>query len=156
MTDYRAAPAVKAIATHLIDEYHRDLADVRIEYVFRDKASKSKGKVTLGSARRVSGLNAWLAGDRDEVSGEDFFVIEVAEDEWAELSDEQRIALVDHELHHCVYDTNDFGEPALSIAPHDVEEFAAVIRRHGLWKPDVEHFGRVILDQGEQLKLVED
>jgi hypothetical protein len=30
------------------------------------------------------------------------------------------------------------------IAPHDVEEFAAIIRRHGLWKEDVKLFARAV------------
>ena len=27
---------------------------------------------------------------------------------------------------------------------HDVEEFSAIIKRHGLWKGDLEEFGKVI------------
>lgn len=148
--EYRPAPAAEHIGARLIKAHHTHLSDVRIDYVFRSKASKDKGKVVLGKARKMGGLNAWLATDVDEraVEPDEFFVIELAEDEWAGLSDKQRVALVDHELSHCVvsFDNKD-EEPKLGIAPHDLEEFVEVVRRHGLWKQDVADLVKVGAEQ---------
>lgn len=153
MTNYNQAPAVANIAAQLIKEHHKHLIGQRIEYVFRDKAQKTKGKIVLGMARLISGLNAFLSTDEDaEEPGEPYFVMEIAYDTWKELEGEQRLALVDHELCHfwCedVVDEKTGEEGTrLAILPHDVEEFANIIQRHGLWKPDVEHFGRIAAEK---------
>ncbi len=36
-----------------------------------------------------------------------------------------------------VADKNDDGRPKLKLKAHDIEEFGAVLRRHGFWKPDL-------------------
>jgi predicted LPLAT superfamily acyltransferase len=94
----------------------------------------------------VSNLNAYLAlGGIDEPEPDEpptpFFVIEIAFDAWEILEKEQRVALVDHELCHCMMD-EDSGK--LIMHPHDLEEFNAVVRRHGLWQPDVVTFARTL------------
>lgn len=141
---YRPAPAVARIAGTLIPEHHQDLEDVRIEYVFRSEAARSGGKLVWGKARKITGLNAFLAsGDGDElpVDGDDvdeFFVIEIAEDVWRELDEKARRALIDHELSHCGTKVDSDGDLRLTVIAHDLEEFSAVVERHGLWRPDVE------------------
>lgn len=93
MTEYRPAPSVQRIAEDLIREHHDHLVDVRIEYAFRDKAAKKAGKTVFGTARKVGGLNAFLATDTDETGSDevdDFFVIEIAEDTWRILDQFQR------------------------------------------------------------------
>lgn len=159
MTTFRAAPAVAAIGRKLIDTVHTGLTDIRVEYVFRDPPATSKGRVRLGSARKVTGLAAYLAGESTEVAsdeGEPFFVIEIAETEWANLDAKQRKALVDHELCHCRYDFDETkNEVKLSIVGHDLEEFVAVVDRHGLWRPDVEVFA-ASTSKFKQLELGEE
>ena len=152
MAKYRPAPAVERIAEELIPKYHEHLEGVRIEYVFRDKASSKGGKVVAGRAHLKSGLVAYLAQDRPsesfDLNDERFFVIEIAEDVWSALEAAQREALVDHELSHCMLDVDeDDGSWDLSIVGHDVEEFAAVIERHGLWQPDLANLGAVIAER---------
>lgn len=163
---YRTAPEVRTIAEDLIGQHHQHLEGRRIEYLFRDKAPSSSGRVVLGRARVKRGLDAFLArtdrlmvvGDGGEIVSASieadrpvepvpFGVIEISLDTWGEdvegvrwgLSDEQRVALVDHEL--CHFHINEDGE--LKMRAHTVEEFAEVVKRHGLWKPDVEWFATV-------------
>ena len=150
-TTYRPAPAVARIAAELIAEHHPDLDGIRIDYVFRDPAAKSKGAPVWGSARKVSGLTAYLASNPQERPAdtgdtEDFFVIEIAERTWAIISEAQKRGLVDHELSHCRVTWNDDGDMALSIAPHDLEEFTAVVTRHGLWTPNVADVATALVD----------
>lgn len=146
--EFSPATEAQEIGQALIPKHHSHLIGARIEYVFRSKASKSKGQELWGKARKVTGLNAYLAGG-DAVEGtEEFFVVEVAADIWKELGDKQKRALIDHELYHCVTTIDEqTGETHLAVAPHDVEEFAEVIKRHGLWRGDVKAF--VQAAQGE-------
>jgi len=141
---YMDAPEVKQIADELIPKYHSHLIDmdVRIDYVFCSKTPKRNGKEVWGTCRKVTNLNAHLAGQESP-----FFVITISEPVWGVLPPDKRKALVDHELCHAESQYNqkedDDGEDdviKLSIRPHDVEEFACIIRRHGLWRDDVKDF----------------
>lgn len=136
---YEYAPEVRDIAEKLIQDYHKDLLGHRVEYIWREKAVVRAGKVTLGKAKKISGLNAFLAsgeplaGDDDDQS---FFVIEIARDAWGGLTEEEKIALIDHELEHCIVDE----EGKTSIQPHDLEDFLVVYRRHGAWSEALQRF----------------
>jgi hypothetical protein len=132
------ADDVKAIAESLIEEFHPHIGDLTVLYVFRSEHSEENGKVVLGKARKVSGLNAYLAWrhlvedeDREGAPVSSFYVVEIAADTWLALTGPQRIALVDHELSHIGAD---------GLVSHDVEEFRGVIERHGLWRPALEEF----------------
>lgn len=144
---HRPAPAVARIAATLIGQHHTHLADVRIDYVFRSETAKSNGKAIWGKARKITGLNAFLATPEDERPVDDdideFFVIEIAEPVWAILSENERKALVDHELCHCTTEQKG-GELKLKLRPHDLEEFVQIVRRHGLWRDDVENFANAV------------
>lgn len=152
MALYRDAPEVRQIALELfasVPEY-AELADVRMEFIFRDKAPMSQGRVVLGRARKITGLAAWLAqaGHLDEFEDPStFFVIEISEDAWKGMDDPARRALVDHELCHCRLDYNDAGELQLKLRGHDFEEFAAIVRRHGLWSAPLRSIGSEVAEQ---------
>lgn len=154
---YRHAPEVEAIANELLttvdDHLHLYENDVRIVYLFIDKAPQSGGRVILGRARRIGGLNAVLA-DLDAFTDLElceeprpFFVIEISFDIWEGLSIPRRRALVDHELMHCKTGHDDKGNLKLSTRPHDFEEFAAILRRHGLWTAAAERMGAAVVEQ---------
>lgn len=144
MALFAPAPAVAKIAAGLIKRHHPALGDAPVVYVFRTPAQRTKGRLVLGSARKVSGLNAFLAAmaSGEPVDGDadhSFFVMEIAEEEWDEASRSERIALVDHELCHMGVDE----DGRLFIRGHDLEEFIDVVRRHGLWREDVAEFASV-------------
>lgn len=153
---YRPAPAVKRIADDLISKHHHALDDVRIEYVFRSETAKSRGKEIWGQARKIGGLNAYLSqeeGPSEAAAGDvDYFVIEISEPVWRDLDAGQRKALVDHELCHCTTELNeDTGDLALKLRHHDVEEFRAVVIRHGLWRPDLSDFSAALPEKQRSL-----
>src|SRR6185437_12167437 len=95
-----------------------------------------------------SGRDAFLmamyrdGGAPDPDDNNDFFVIEIAADYWADLTKDQRTALVDHELCHCGWKEGDDGL-VLQMRPHDLEEFHSVVDRRGLWQRDIEVFVKV-------------
>ena len=136
--NYRPALEVKAVADKLIPKYHQHIInnDIRVDYVFIDKTPKSKGREIWGRCRKVSGLGAFLANDQQ--GSDSFFVIEISEEIWDVLPSDKREALVDHELCHTASEPGE--EPKLDVMPHDLEEFVCIVRRHGLWRDDVEAF----------------
>jgi len=141
-TTYWRAREVREIADELIPDFHEHLFEMNVRYIFESKHSVSKGRVRLAHMRKVSGLNAYLAQahELEEMGGgrppapvaPSFFLMVVAHDTWMQLTGSQRIALVDHELKHIGAD----GE----LVGHDIEEFADVVARHGIWKPDLAEF----------------
>jgi predicted metallopeptidase len=132
----RAEDSVLNLVVKIQRQHHQHLRGQRLEVVFRSEAAKDRGKVVLGKARKVTGLNAFLAHSETEP----FFLIELAEDVWETLTDEAREALIDHELSHFGVAINDQAETVLQINPHDLEEFNDIVRRHGLWRADLEAF----------------
>lgn len=151
---YRVAQQVADIGSKLVAEHHPHLNGVRVEFVFMDKTPKTKGKDTWGRAKKISGLNAFLSNSDDHESygaAEDYFVVEVSEEVWQRLDAKSRKALVDHELSHCeIVMDEETGASGLSIVGHDVTEFDAILRRHGLWNESVEGFVKA---GAEQLSL---
>lgn len=136
------APEVETIGKELIGAHHHYLQGVEVMFAWRSKAKRNGTKLVGGTARVVRGLQAFLAGRED-----DFYLIQVAQDVWATLTEEQRKALADHELCHCA--EPDFETGALGIIPHDVQEFRSIVERHGLWTQDLTSFARAF----EQLAL---
>jgi hypothetical protein len=134
---YKPAPEVKEIAEKLIDSHHGHLREAKIKYLFRDKALKSKGKIELGKATKVS-------GKYNAVTGADF-LIEIAEPHFWDMEHKQQVALIDHELSHCWIDL----EGNRKIMPHDFEGFNGVLKRHGFWMGDLEVMGKT----AKQLEL---
>jgi predicted metallopeptidase len=150
---YFDAPEVAEIAQSLIAKYHQHLIDfsVKIRYVFVDKTPNSKGKEVWGTCRKISGLNAYLEGENPD--GDPFFVITISKDVWDLLPSEKKLALVDHELCHAWAEVkqqkNESDDDSdmetdnpvkLNVKPHDLEEFSCIVRRHGLWREDIEAF----------------
>jgi hypothetical protein len=133
------APEVKEIATRYINDYHQHLANVLIVYLFNAKTIVKKGKELLGETKLVSGLNAYLATRDLEERPEQLFVITISKSAWDLLAENlpAREALIDHELMHC---DRDLETGALSVNPHDIEEFFEIVRRHGPWMKDIHTF----------------
>jgi len=144
-TYYKHAQEVEDIARDLIPKYHGHLLDfkVHLEYVFINKTPKRGGAEIWGQCRKVTGFTAYLA---DQQGDEPFFVIVISEPVWEILPQDKRVALVDHELCHAWAladqdEDNDEADPVkLSLRPHDLEEFSCIVRRHGLWREDIEDF----------------
>jgi predicted SprT family Zn-dependent metalloprotease len=124
------AHAPEAIAKLLITVFHRHLRGRPMAYLWQQSMERN-GKITLGKATK--------AGGKVRFFGDVEFVIDFNWTWWRKLSARERIALVDHELTHC-----DAVEGVPTMKPHDVEEFSEIVRKWGLWQPDLEHFGEAV------------
>jgi Putative phage metallopeptidase len=154
MATFTPAHEAALLAEDIIRADHPHLLHhaVRVGFVFRDDVPKSKGKAVWGTCRKITNLPAYLAAPEEaqqDGEAEPFFVIELSKPIWDELTREQREALIDHELSHAWAEEDErTGAVKLSVLGHDVEEFAAVILRHGLWRPSLEDFARTCAEAG--------
>lgn len=116
-----------------VDQWHPHLQRATILAVARPEANRSGGKLVWGKFKVASPMERALYGDPDLA-----YLMILPRDIWLMLTDKGRLALVDHELSHA----GGFDSEAekWTLVGHDVEEFIAVIQRHGLWKSDVAHF----------------
>lgn len=131
---------------------HAHLIDASIGMLWASSGFVRQGKRVLGMAEDlrlgVQG-HAWRRARADQQLGEWFgwapdFLITVDAFHWAECTDAEACALIEHELYHVAHKTDEFGQPAyskdgqpkLGIAGHDVEEFVGVVRRYGVGDPD--------------------
>lgn len=127
----------------LVARYHEDLRDARIALAWNLSWKPDvDGRVTLGKCKRASELDRELAAfDFVIILRQEFF-------EDGRVSDEQRRALIDHELCHAAvkYDENgervvdERGRTVYRTRKHDLEEFAEIADRYGCWKGGIEAF----------------
>lgn len=123
---FSPAESVQTVAQGLIPNYHPELAQARIHYLFTQKAAKKGGRELCGKAAKVSGRWEYLT--------ELDFVIEVALPIWNDATASQRQAIVDHLLEHCTAEEDEqSGDFKWLIREPDVREFASILERHGAW-----------------------
>lgn len=134
---------------NLVDEHHLELAkaNARIALAWATAwRPDADGRVTLGKCRKTTELDRELAPYD--------FVVLLNREFWQNLkvSDDQRKALMDHELCHATvaFDENgemkrdDRGRVVFRSRKHDLEEFEEIAARYGCWKRDIESFARAL------------
>lgn len=151
----RRATEIDRIAPGIIGEFHAHLLDCRVLYLFTTKESHSRGKLVWAKTSKLTDKERWFSSylDGEDVRQYDFLIMfDVTA--WMEHADdpEWQVALVDHELCHIVEKADEDGElmGEFVLAPHDVEEFTAIVQRRGLWEASLKAMGYVI---GDQLKM---
>lgn len=141
--DGLAGQPMYELLAELIAAHHEELHAARIALAWCTSWNPDvDGRVTLGKCRKASDL------DR-ELAAWDFIVL-LRKSFWT--SDRvtllQRRALLDHELCHAAVKLDGNGEPVedergrlvYRTRKHDLEEFTAVVERHGCYKRDLELF----------------
>ena len=132
--------------------YHHDIDNARIALAWRINLKVDKdGHLILGKCVKVSDL-------QKEFADYDFIILlnrEVWED--GEFTEEKKRALIDHELCHAAVSEDDDGprqddrgRPVFRCRKHDIEEFHAIVQRHGTYKRDLEIFAEALLKKKRQ------
>lgn len=136
-----------------LKKWHSYLREARIVAAWMVGQKRDRdGRLVLGKMKKASELDRQLH--------EFDLVLLLNREMWRIFSEAQRTALVDHELCHADQALDSDGEQTLDahgralfrIRKHDLEEFSTVVRRHGVWKADLEAFADA-LDEGRQLHL---
>lgn len=132
----------------LVEIHHRELADAWIALAWNlSWKADVDGRVTLGKMKKASDLDRELAAyDFVMILRQEFF-------ENLRVTDDQRRALIDHELCHGAVKHDDRGEPTYDergrivyrVRKHDLEEFAEIAERYGCWKKDLEAFAAALV-----------
>lgn len=144
-------PELYALMEELIDEFHDHLIGAKIALAWcHSWKPDPDGILTLGKCKKAADLDRQLH-NRD-------FVILLNHAVWtvAEFTDEQKRALLDHELCHADIALDSEGESQVTadgrtvyrIKKHDLEEFQCIVERHGCWKKHIEEFARAALERG--------
>lgn len=137
----------------IVRAHHHDLIDARIALAWRyDVKPDQDGHVELGKCRKASDLDRQLHNYD--------FVILLNYTFWqsTDVEDQQRDALLDHELCHAAVALDEDGEikqdeggrTVYRIRKHDVEEFNAIVKRHGLWTHQLQAIAKNIIDKQER------
>jgi len=132
----------------LLHADHRDVAAARFALAWQLAWKPDvDGHVTLGQCRKVTDL------DREITDLYDFIII-LNKNWWDDphVTNEQRNALLDHECCHAAVKCDASGAPVIDergrivyrLKKHDVEDFACIAERHGVWKRDLEQFARAL------------
>ena len=144
--EYKDAPEIQDAAAKLIDKHHSHLVEARIKFMFRTGKWELRGRIMYGKAEKVSAKWKFLT--------EYDFVIVIGRDIWFANKPETREAILDHELTHCARGEDDKqGNPKWYMAPHSVEDFISIIRRHGLWDIGLQNIVKA-KEEFEQLSLI--
>jgi hypothetical protein len=132
----------------IIEDHHPDLKRARIVLAYREGwRPNADGQVTLAKVqrpneamRKLSGADAIILLNRQALARNDF-------------SPAMRDALLDHECCHLSESLDSQGEPKLDAdgnplfrvrRGHDMEEFVAVVQRHGKWTAALARFAETL------------
>jgi hypothetical protein len=139
---YVEAQDAKAIGEWLIlnREYHTDLKDAKIKYMYQEKLGRRGVNIVLGRARVQNELQRKLQPEIE-------FVMLISYECWQDLAPTHRLILIDHELCHMAKTYTDKGLKFSSV-PHDFEEFTVILNEYGDKAVlDFHNLSRLLLEQ---------
>jgi len=124
---YMEAPEVKEIAQDIIANLPLDsrVPEAKVVYLF-SLAEKSD---YAGKIERPSGTWRYLSNYD--------FVILIHQNSWKDLDEDQRKALIYHELLHITHRVSEDGNITWKIRKHDFEDFTLVVEKFGYWSPEL-------------------
>jgi hypothetical protein len=165
--EYSVASEAAQLGMLLINkvEEHAHLQSATVGYIFRDDELRRHGKVIaaecilvdriLQSDKRYSRLVKWALLRIMEATELPDFLVLIDRNLWEGYDGDQKLALVDHELSHASFETEDDGvtqkfrkdgSSAWTIRGHEFEGFCGEIKRNGLWSAELVAMARVIID----------
>lgn len=122
----------KLAKAKVIPQWHSDLKNAKILYLFDEDGMKSKDRIIYAKIRKATPVEHYI----DEID----LVLVVNYITWKNLDEKKRLALLDHEFCHVMKDEDKEGNTIYKMLHHDLEEFRAVYDRHGAWSADLEIF----------------
>lgn len=141
MPTYQTASGeVTNLAHKLIRKFYKDLADAEVTINYLFAYGNDGAPAIMHHGWPANGL-VKVVSLRDRVAGLNDVVMLIDGDKWPDWTDEERAALIDHELYHLEvvpgkntrFKKDDVGRPKIRLRPHDFEfgAFSEIARRHG-------------------------
>lgn len=158
----KADEAVRDMAQTILQQFETHApvltAGVRIDFLFafadldaktglpKNDAITHRGRRALGLCRKIK--------VKDRVKGMGDAEITLDGDWWVTVDDEERRALLDHELHHIAViegEKDKAGRPKLALREHDVEFgwFTVIAARHGLHSQERKQAAQIMEMHGQ-------
>lgn len=148
---------IHEMIVELVRAHHDDLRSAKISVAWHlSRKPDQDGRMSLGTTKLVGNLERELM-DPD-------FIIVLVKEFWddAEVKDEQRRALLDHQLSRVALLLDKEGEPVedergrkcYRLVKPDLQEFSSVVERHGMYRAEIERFWQS-LKHAEQRNLFE-
>jgi len=140
-----------ALMAQMRKENHSHIAEAKIALAWRHRVKSDKdGILKLGQCLKNSGVHR-------EFANYDFIIL-LNKMAWDAFTNEQKLALLDHELCHIMpsEDKNgeqvrdDLGRKLFRTRRHDIEEFQEIVKRHGMYKKDLERFAEIVAKKQAQ------
>lgn len=127
---WKAEESIVQSMKDLIAQYHPHLAllSEEIAVVFKEKSSKVGDADVIGKTSKATPLLGVL-GDTSWK-----FIITLAADAWSNMTDKERLALLDHHLCYCGVKEDKDGNLKCYIKVPDVSFFEGEVERHGFWR----------------------
>lgn len=122
---YKANDDVVQMMEHLVRHYHMHLLAYvdRIAVLFKTGTGQKAGAVSKASPQMG------VLGDKSYI-----FVIKLMEEDWTNLTDNQRIALIDHLLCACKAEEAPDGSMKFYIEKPTLEYYQDELERNGFWR----------------------
>ena len=160
MSTFEQSHEIRQMAARIIAKHHPHMEDALDIIGFYLK----EGADWDGKCRKATSFERHMTGE--------LILIFIGASAWREFMPDQRLALVDHQLTHIWREPTVIVDPVTkelrnswadakepdswSIRDHDVEEFADIIMRHGLWDTKRETFGEAVrLAPSHQMNLAD-
>lgn len=156
----------EGLIADVMQQHHPDLHSIKVmvKTLFAFGPVNEAGEKT-GPAIKVGGYRAAactkVQSIKQRVLGNGDALMILDGDDWPDWTDEERRALVDHELTHLepqidadkVAQTDDIGRPKLKARLHDWQlgGFREVVKRHGAHSFDQQQVDRLVESHGQYL-----
>ena len=132
---YKASSDIVDRVKGIIKSNHPELLLIQdeIAVLIRDRAGKKGGRIVYAKTLKAPKILEIL-GDTDYK-----FILEIAGDEWQNLTSPQQTALLDHHL--CAMraeEDEETGEVKYFVAPPDIGYYYDELSRHGNWRPELD------------------
>jgi hypothetical protein len=114
--------ALEQFCGEVRDKHRPQISTLAIGCYYYNGSMRQNGREVVAKCHKVT------RRERELFECEEDFQIVVARPTWEMLSGGQRVAWMHHELCHCGVDED--GQPYM--VEHDLQEFAEVVRVHGL------------------------
>lgn len=135
------APSIKSdsqariIGEKLVKNVHQRLAEANILYLMTSAKRTDKGQNVYATIQKAGGLVRYLSSPDNPDTRADYIIL-ITEEWWYQLNEKQREIVLDHELCHAIPGEPDKqGKKTWDLRGHDLEEFNAIVQRHGNWRP---------------------
>ena len=120
--EFEISTELEELANKIISEQSLDVSPSKISYLL----------VYPNIAKTVAGRCIKTSKELAFFSGNDY-LIEMSGELWDALDDSVRYVLMQHELMHIMVAMNDkTGDWKFELRRHDIEDFSAIIKKHGV------------------------